>query len=35
MAKAVFNKNRALFTSTFDLNLTSKMVYLEQGFIWC
>ena len=38
MAKAVFNKKRALFTSILDLKIeeeTSKMLHLEHGFIWC
>jgi hypothetical protein len=33
MAKAAFNKMRALFTSTLDLEL--RMKHLEHGFIWC
>ena len=32
MAKAVFNKNRALFTSTLDLELRKKLV---NCYIWC
>ena len=31
MAKAAFNKKRALFTSTFDLELTKKLV---KCYIW-
>jgi hypothetical protein len=31
MAKAAFNKNRALFTSTLDLELTKKLV---KCYIW-
>jgi len=34
MAKAVFNKNRALFTSKLDLDLR-KVLHLEHSFIWC
>jgi hypothetical protein len=36
MAKAVFNKKRALFTSTLDLKLRkklSKMLHLERSFM--
>ena len=37
MAKAVFNKKRALFTSTLDLELKKKLVkcYIWCSFIWC
>ena len=38
MAKAAFNKKRALFTSTLDLELRKKLVncyILEHSFIWC
>jgi hypothetical protein len=35
MAKATFNKKRALFTSTLDLELRMKLVNLEHSFIWC
>jgi len=37
MAKAAFNKKRALFTSTLDLNeeQTNKKLHLEHSFIWC
>jgi len=31
MVKAAFNKKRALFTSTFDLNLRKKLV---KCYIW-
>ena len=31
MAKAAFNKKRALFTSTFDLELRKKLV---KSYIW-
>jgi AmiR/NasT family two-component response regulator len=40
MAKAAFNKNRALFTSTLNLRKkleeeTNKVLHLENGVIWC
>jgi hypothetical protein len=38
MAKAAFNKKRALFTSKLDLELRKKLVkccILEYSFIWC
>ena len=37
MAKAAFNK-KTLFTSKLDLKFeeeTSKILYLEHGFVWC
>ena len=34
MAKAAFNKKRALFTSTLDLDLRKKL-HLKHSFIWC
>jgi len=37
MAEAAFNKKRALFTSTLDLELRKKFVkfYLEHSVLWC
>jgi hypothetical protein len=36
MAKAAFNKERTLFTSTLDLEVRKKLVKcLEHRFIWC
>ena len=37
MAKAAFNKKKALFTSTLDLELRkfSEVLHLEHSFIWC
>ena len=38
MAKAAFNKKKTLFTSKLDLKFeeeTSKMLYLEHGFVSC
>ena len=38
MAKAAFNKKRALFTRTLDLELRKKLVkcyILEHNFLWC
>ena len=39
MAKAAFNKKRALFTSTLDLELRKKLVkcyiWSTRSFIWC
>jgi len=34
MAKAAFNKKKALFTSKLDLNL-SKVLHLERNFVRC
>jgi hypothetical protein len=38
MAKAGFNKKRALFTSKLDLRAkeeTSEVLHLEHSFVWC
>jgi hypothetical protein len=38
MAKAAFNKKRALVTSKMDLELRKKLdkvLHLEHSFIWC
>ena len=35
MAKAAFNKKRALFTSTWDLELRKELVKLKHSFILC
>ena len=37
MAKVAFNKKKALFTGTLDLELRKKLVkcYIWSNFIWC
>jgi len=38
MAKAAFNKNMAIFTSTLDLKLRKKLIkcYIgENSIVWC
>ena len=38
MAKAAFNKKRALFTSTLNLGIeeqASELIHLEHSLIWC
>jgi len=38
MAKAAFNKKRALFTSIIGLGIEEEaceMLHLEHSFIWC
>jgi hypothetical protein len=38
MAKAAFNKKKALFATKLDSNLrkkTSKMSHLELSYVWC
>jgi len=29
------SKRRLFFTNKYDLNLNSKVVQLEHGFVWC
>jgi hypothetical protein len=37
MAKAAVNKKKDIFTRKLDLNKeeTSKMLHLEDSFVWC